>query len=255
MPLLESLGSASARGTGMFGQVAYAQALPNTISNLAAWYTADSWTGSSWTDLSGNGRNATNYYGNIAKNTTYSAQNGANKTFTVISSLGADGGIRLPDVLDANANYTFFNVTRRIGATTGSNTELRGRIWDGLGDNWLSGFHGGSSGVAYHMNWITPESAAGYDTYVNNWTINTDQLNLFRTNGVRYGPNNTAGAVATSTTVTLHYGNYAGPGGTGSEKGSWAVAEAIWFNRELSATEYKLVEGYLANKYGMTIVQ
>jgi hypothetical protein len=257
MPLIETIGSSSSRGLGMFGKIGLLQAQPNTISNLMAWYTADSWTGSSWTDLSGNGRTASSYYGSISKNTSYSNENGATKSFTTINSPSANGGIRLPDSLDLNGSYTFFNVTRRINTeTTGGDSIQRGRIWDGLGDNWLSGFHDGSSGVAYHMNWITPSSGTSNDPYVNNWTINTDQLNLFRTNGVRSGPSATAGTVSTNTTLTLHYGNYSnGPGGSGSERGKWAVAEAIFYNRELSDTEYKSVEGYLSNKYGITIQQ
>jgi hypothetical protein len=252
MPLLETAGSGSAKGFGLFGKVEYQQALPNTISNLAAWYTADSWTGSSWTDLSGNGRTASTYYGNIAKSTSYSNENGAKKSFTTISSIGADGGIRLPTDLDANGNYTFFHVTRRIGETTGGDPASRGRIWDGLGVNWLSGFHSGSSGGAYHHNWIVDNTNP--DKYVNNWTINTDQLNLFRTNGFQEPIVGTAGVVGTDTTITLHYGNYTGGSGT-SEKGKWAVAEVIWFYRELNQTEYKSIEGYLANKYGIEITQ
>ena len=254
MPLIETIGSSSARGFGFNSESirVYDQALPNTISNLAAWYTADSWTGSSWTDLSGNGRTATSYYGNIAKNTSYSGENGAKKVFTTISSIGADGGIRLPTDLDANGNYTFFHVTRRIGETSGADSANRGRIWDGQGDNWLSGFHAGSSGGAYHNGWV--HDSYSPDFYVNDWTINTDQLTLFRTNGVQPPASSGAGGVSTSTTITLHYGNYTGGSGT-SERGKWAVAEAIWFYRNLSNTEYKLVEGYLANKYGITIVQ
>lgn len=252
MPLLETLGSSGARGFGLFGKVSYSQALPNTFANLAAWYLADNWTGSSWTDSSGNGRTATTYTGTITKNTAYSAQNGATKSFTALSSADGSGGIRLPSDLDVNAdNYTFFHVTRRINSeTTGSDAVLRARIIDGLGDNWLSGFWYGLSGVAYHNNWLTPTDV---DNYVNNWVISTDQYNLYRSNAVtRSTLGATAGTISSNTTVTINYGNY-GPGGSASEKGKWAVAEVIFFNRKLSSAEYELIEGYLANKYGMTL--
>lgn len=255
MPILESIGSSSARGMGMFGKISYyAQAAPNTIPNLAAWYTADSWTGSSWTDLSGNNRTATSYTGSIAKNTTYSAENGATKTFTTLSSADATGGIRLPSDLDVNAdNYTLFHVIRRVGPTTGADAEQRGRIVDGLGDNWLSGFWYGRSGLAFHMNWLTQSDT---DTHVNNWVISTDQLNLYRSNGItRTTIGQSAGSISASTTITINYGNYTAGGGSGSERGRWAAAEVIFFNRKLSSTEYALVEGYLANKYGIELTQ
>ena len=253
MPLLETVGSGSARGFGLNSQSIkiYQQALPNTVANLLGWYQADNWNGSNWIDSSGNGRTLTETWqpSNIVKSTSYSAEMGATKLFTTLHA-NANGGIRFPSDFDLTPNsYTLFYVARRYGQTSGGDEALRGRIFDGLGENWLSGFWYGSAGVAYHNGDLAPISV---DIHGNNWFIGTDQYSLYRSNGVTRGTSG-SGTVSSSTTLTLHYGNYAGP--NGGEDSTWVVSEVIFYNRQINSTEYGLIEGYLANKYGIEIVQ
>ena len=257
MPLIETVGSGSARGFGLNSQSIriYQQALPNTISNLAGWYQADNWTGSTWPDSSGNGRTVTDIYGsgNIVKSTSYSNEMGAKKSFTTLSA-NANAGMRFDQVFDLTANsYTLFHVARRYGNTSGGDSALRGRIFDGLSQNWLSGFWNGNAGVAYHEGEINTISV---DTHGNNWVISTDQYNLYKSNGVnRTGAGGAGGPgnMTTNTLLTLHYGNYTQAAGT--ERSTWVCSEVIFYTRQLNSTEIQNVEGYLANKYGIEIAQ
>ena len=116
----------------------------------------------------------------------------------------------------------------------------RQRIFDGLGNNWLSGFHVSAVGGAYHAgtDWITPQS----DLHGNGWVLSTDQRNMYRSNGT----DRTTGTVtgSKSTQLTNNYGAY-----ETSQTSDWAVTEVIVFNRELTSTEYLSVEAYLSAKY------
>ena len=146
---------------------------------------------------------------------------------------GTGDRLRFPTtVMSADSpNYTLFHVARYY-KPTGAPT--RGRIFDGLGNNWLSGFWNGRSGVAYHEGWVTPQS----DLHGNQWVLSTDQRLMYRSNGT----NRTTGTGTESTTLTINYGN-------SSDKSDWAVAEVIVFNRELTSAEYLSVEAYLSAKY------
>lgn len=257
MPLLETVGSGSARAFGLNSQSIkiYQQALPNTISNLAGWYQADTWNGSNWPDSSGNGRTATNTWqaGNIVKSTSYSGEMGSTKVFTTLHA-NANGGIRFSEDFNLTPNsYTLFHVARRYGNTSGGDTANRGRIFDGFGDNWLSGFWNGQAGVAYHNGEVNNIS---FDYHGNNWVISTDQYNLYKSNGVnRTGDNGATGpgTMSGNTILSIHYGNSSGP--TGNEDSTWVCSEVIFYTRQLNSTEIQNVEGYLANKYGIEITQ
>ena len=258
MPLLESVGSGSARSFGLtsglneYGSVYGLSQITSYggVSGISAVYTADSYDPvyNKWYDLSGNKRHATDVQNpaNINKGTTYSNQNGVNKSFSTLWA-NANAGIRFPDSLDLNGSYTLFHVARRYGNTTGGNVELRGRIFDGLGDNWLSGFWNGINGT-FHNNWITSSNT---DVHVNNWVLSTDRYSNYRSNGVDRTLGNPApGAVATSTLLTLHAGNYTTPSGT--ELSTWVCSEVVFYQTELNNTQVAAVEAALKTKYGFT---
>ena len=125
-----------------------------------AWYTADSWNGRVWKDKSGNDYNASEVRGSIYTN--------RGKNF-LYGDVGA--GISFPPGILPNT-YTLFHVASYTGGTNG-------RIFDGVDSNWLSGFWGGRSGVAYHGEWITTYKI---NNFKNNVVISTDQKNLYRGN-------------------------------------------------------------------------
>lgn len=116
----------------------------------------------------------------------------------------------------------------------------RNRIFDGVGINWLSGFHSGESGVAYHNGWATTNTSV--DVHGNDWVFSTDQRYLYRSNGVTRGSGIGGGA---STQLTVNYGNY-----QSTQSSTWGIAEIIVYNRTLTSTEYLNVENYLNLKYG-----
>lgn len=116
----------------------------------------------------------------------------------------------------------------------------RNRIFDGIGINWLSGFHSGESGIAFHNGWATTNTSV--DVHGNDWVFSTDQRYLYRSNGVTRGSGIGGGA---STQLTVNYGNY-----QSTQSSTWGIAEIIVYNRTLTSTEYLNVENYLNLKYG-----
>lgn len=196
---------------------------PPITSGLFAWYTASSFNGTSWNDLSGNGRNATTT--GVSK--VSSSGNGASKTFDTLQGNTSSMVTWPSGVLPST--YTLFHVTRYTGGT-------RGRIYTGSNNNWLSGFWSSKSGLAYHEGWLTQTST---DVHGNNWVISTDQNSLYRSNGVTRG--SSGGSASTNLTINFN------------EQSDWQTTEAIVYNRTLSSTEYQQVEAWLSSKYGITI--
>ena len=200
-------------------------ALGFNADGLVGWYTASSWTGSQWTDLSGAGNHAVTVTGSIQTNST--GLNGQPYLFG-----GTTAGIRFPAAI-LPLVYTLFHVAKYNGAT-------RGRIFDGVTGgitNWLSGFNRAMAGKAYHNNWITPD----VDVHGTNWVVSSDQNALYRSNKV----DRTIAAPGTPSydQIGLNYGYY-------GEPSDWACAEVIVFNRTLTTPEIEKVEGYLYGKYG-----
>lgn len=155
-------------------------------------------------------------------------------------------GIEFPtSVLNNNQNYTLFHMAKYYGPF---NPPKRGRIFDGTsGTNWLSGFHGNRSGVAYHNKWMTPVT----DLHGNDWVISTDSNNIYRSYGI--DRHNTTGGVSSS--FSINFGAFTGHSiyNNSNETSDWAVAELIVYNRVLSSAEYTQVEDYLMSKYTNTI--
>ena len=141
-------------------------------------------------------------------------------------------------MLNTNQNYTLFHVARYYGALK---PPSRARIFDGITVNWLSGFHGGRSGVAYHNKWMTPVT----DLHGNDWVISTDSNNIYRSYGINR--HNTTGGVSSG--FSINYGAYTGASTNTNETSDWAVAEVIVYNSVLSASNYEQVEDYLMAKY------
>lgn len=207
------------------------------IPNLYARYTADSWsdiegtTRARWNDISGNNRHCTITKGEIiVSNST--APNG--KTFkALIGNTGA--GIRFPRHV-LQKNYTLFHLSRYTGG-------VRGRIFDGINTNWLSGFHARKSGVAYYNNrWITRTN----NKFGDNWVLSVSQNHSYRANGIdmteRTNTNKTIPYIA------LNYGRYNSNWRRRNESSDWACSEVIVYNRILSVREIQQVERFIYNK-------
>ena len=200
-------------------------------TGLVAWMDGDSWSSANnrWEDKSGNNNHSSNTVGTVQKG-TWTGGSGASNNFSYIYG-DTNAGVRITNGWNNGNNYTFFHITRYTGGS-------RGRIWQGLSGNWLSGHWNGRRRVYYHQGWLNSSNQSPLD----NWLQTTDSRSLVRANrganqwssGGNYSPNGVAI-------------NNAGSGGccNANERSDWATAEIIVYNRTLSETEMILVENYL----------
>ena len=219
-------------------------------SGLVGWYLPDNYSSGVWTDSSGSGNNATLTTGTPSTSIQSGTGFGANSTFNVVRGNARTDGIQFPSAI-LPSTYTLFHVSRynlAIGVS-GDQTIGRGRIFDGVTANWLSGFWNGGSGKAYHDGWLT---ASTTDYHGNYWVANTDQNSRYRSKSKNAnGGNwyNFTGGGGTSKQLSINYGNYTANGA--NESSFWMVAEILVYNRTLSDAEIILVENYLTTKYGI----
>ena len=227
-------GNTKARGvTGIptSGAVAFSnfrgkEAIP-VVSGLISKYTGESWNGSALVDETGSGYNT-----NANKGGSISTTTSANNSLKYMYG-GTNAGLQFPTGI-LPSTYTILFLTRY----TGSN---RGRIMDGINNNWLTGHHGGRAGVAYHEGWVH----YGTDYYHNTWVLSSDQINLYRSNGIERG---TSGGTQ-STRLSLNYGQH-----TGGENSDWAFYCLFVYDRSLSLSEILLMENYINNRYKTVIM-
>mgnify|MGYP003633275663 FL=1 len=195
---------------------------PADISGLSGRYDVASFDESSrkWGDISGKGNDVTVRKGNIKKTDTYIYG-------------GTGDGLKFPvKVLGDGGIYTMFWIARYNGDT-------KKRIFDGVDNNWLSGFHNGSTGVAHHGDWLTEKLVSFGD---HPWIQGVDAPNKFRV----FGKNQvTVPSVYGKTSqITINMGANAS-----SQSSDWAVKEVIFYNRMLTPEEIEKVETYLFKKY------
>jgi hypothetical protein len=200
---------------------------PSQLSGLVGWYLAENRSGATWTDVSGSNNNA-----------TCTNVNGPTTTSGGIEYVygGTNAYVQFPTAI-LPSTYTLFHVAKYNGST-------KYRIFQGA-SNWLSGFWGGASGVAYHGGWLTGQT----DRHGSNWVISVDRNSLYRSySGSTWHLSNGGGG--TSSNLGINYGFY-GHGGNQNELSDWAVAEVIVYNRTLNTTDYTRVHDYLKNKYNI----
>jgi hypothetical protein len=208
---------------------------PASISGLIGWYDTGSVSGTTWTDKSGSGNNAT-----ITGATVTSVSgNGATLLNQALHGTLSSHKVVFNSNILPSANYTLFHVTRTTGA--GSRLRIFTSGVTNNGSNWLSGFHSGNTGVAYHDAWITNQS----NLHGNNWVLSTDQRSLYRSNGVN---RTITGGGSPGFVFPLTINENASELTVG-----WMCAEVIVYNRILTQAEYETVERYLASRYGLTL--
>ena len=188
-------------------------------SGLVGQYDITSWNNSTkvWSDLSGAGNNTTAFTGTPLAGTKY-IYGGTGDSLTWPTAI-------LP------TTYTLFHVARHSGAS-------RGRIFQGVSTNFLSGFYLNTSGVTYHgTGFVSPVT----DLHGRNWVMSTDQNFLYRSNGVLRGSSGGDGLPAR---ITINAGLFGG-----QDLSDWQCAEVLVYNRTLSLGEIQQVESYLQFKY------
>ena len=204
--------------TTTFTTTTLANLVPIT-SGLFAYYNGSSWTGTQWSDLTTNGNHATTIGGTI--NTT------TENSITYLYG-NTSARMRFPTSV-LPSTYTLFHVAKYNGST-------RQRIFDGVTNNWLSGFWSNNSGIAYHnQGWLGPSSGVAGS---NNFLLSSDQKGLYRANGSVVGTGS-----GDSTHLSIMDGTHA------SENSDWAISEIIVYNRELTTDEIERTESWLMDKY------
>lgn len=197
-----------------------------SIGGLVGFYTGESWyaPGNMWIDLSGMNNHVTE-----VRNTATISNAGTFANGKRFISGNINAGLRFPSVI-LPGNYTLFYIAKYNGSN-------RQRIFNGVNQNWLSGFWGGRSGVAHHNNWLTNWQI---DLHGNNWVLGTDQNNLYRSN--KQNRTNGGPGFPNSDRISINWGVY-------GEYSDWAVACVVVYNRALTIGEITQVENELASVY------
>jgi hypothetical protein len=202
---------------------------PPITEGLIAHYNVDSWTGTRWTDLSGVGNHVTEIGGTI------SVARPAGAPAYIHGATSAS--MKFPAGILPSAEYTLFFVARYNGAA-------RGRIFQGVNTDWLSGFHGPRAGVAHHgdsCRWITNNQIDhGYE-----WVIGADRSSSFRSNGV---DRTTLNACAASDRLAINTGRYP------YETSDFAVQSVLVYNRTLTDADVTKVELWLTSLQPVVVV-
>lgn len=185
-------------------------------NGLVGYYNNDSFVDGYWFDLTSNNNNVVYLSNNIEKSSNYIY--GDSKSFVIFPTQ-----ILPPE-------YTVFHICKY-------NSKTKGRILQGLKNNWLSGFHNSNSGLAYHGEWITQSS----NIFGDQWILSTDQNSLYRSNMHDLTIKNPT--AKESAQLAINIGNQP------SEKSDWACACIIVFDRKLSIQEIETVETWLISKY------
>jgi cysteine-rich repeat protein len=208
---------------------------PADISGLALWLKADAITGlsdgasvASWTDSSGNGRNAVQTIGQPVYKTNI--LNGKPVVrFNPSQQLAVSNNFAAP----VSVIY--------VGHLTGGANQ---RLFGGVNNNWLLGFWGGHMRVAHFGSWVSDPNGPAADTDWYTYTALISGSNskvyengtLFADSSTGQGPNG----------ITLNGYNSDGVGG---ETSDGEIAEVIVYNRVITDAERQDVEAYLNNKY------
>lgn len=177
---------------------------PDKLDGLVGWYDAGSWDSKAneWKDKS----KQKNHVTDVKGEPDVDEEEGVKFVFG-----GKKVGLRFPQaVMTRGKKYTLFHVSKYNG-------ESRGRIFDGIDSNYLSGFWAGRHGGVAHRDgssWITNYNTEKDDK----WVLSTDMKSMYRKNGLQRSglTNNRA---VTPTRVTINYGQFT----HGEKRGDSAV--------------------------------
>ena len=207
---------------------------PPITAGLIAHYTADSWTGSQWSDLSGTGNHVTEIGGS---------------SIAVARPVGAPAYVygastawmRFPEGILPSAAYTLFYVARYNGF-------VKDRIFNGVNTNWLSGFIISESGIpvagcAAHgelnCGWITQNGyESPLDLHGTDWVLGSDRSNSFRSNGKSRTVSGASGC-AVFDRLAVNTGFATG------RTSDFAIQSVLVYNVKLSDADVQRVEAWL----------
>ena len=196
MPIQQMLLGAGAGGAEPLGNIPVTS---NLLWYYDGFYVTES--GSSiteWLDQSGNNRHVTVSNGKMASGLSqHEASKGERyltKARKYIRNDTAGHGIRWNGSgYWPGTSYTLMHICAR-GSKSGADNN--GRIFDGWGINWLSGYHDNAEGSFFHNGWIIENNNdRGTDQ---NFLICIDRLNSVRAKGRHGGGNTDSGYVTSS---------------------------------------------------------
>ena len=176
-----------------------------------------------WTDQSGNGRHQSVSGGrmgsSIAQDEATKGQNYLTSSRKFIKNTAVNHGMRWNNSgWWPGDSYTLMHI---MGRQLTSGTGSIGRIWDGFGINWLSGYHDSNEGVFYHNQWITTTNLNTQTSFL----VVLDRRDRVRAKGLDYQGNGVDsgyqagsgyGAPTSGNGVGINCGDYSGDINSGS---------------------------------------
>ena len=135
-------------------------------------------------------------------------------------------GFKLPSLFDKKNKYTLCVVSKYNG-------KYKKRIFEGVAENYLIGYHNGKSGVSHKNTWVTCYK----DLVGDNWMSCVDSFEYSYVNGENLQTKKSRGNAPTQ--FAVNRGRYK------RESSDWAIAEMILFNRILSKKEIENVNKHL----------
>jgi hypothetical protein len=194
-------------------------------NGLIAAYNGESWKDKEkqWTDISGSNNHVTDATGIFTQNDKL---NNKKCLSGVTNSV-----IKFP-INVMQPTYTLIHVTKYNGNS-------KGRIFTTDTSNWLSGFWGGRSGVAYHEGWVTNYDP---DKFGSKWVVSVDQPTMYRANRQDYSTLKQGKSYPSPLTINKC------PWSPG-ENSDWSIACIIIYNRILTPAEISIIETWISSEY------
>lgn len=213
-----------------------------------------------WLDQSGNNRHVTVSNGRMASGLSQHEASAGERYLTTarkyIRNDTAGHGIRWNGSgYWPGSSYTLMHICAR-GSKSGA--DKNGRIFDGHGINWLSGYHDNAEGSFYHSGWIIEnQNDRGTDE---NFLICIDRLNSVRAKGKHGGGSTDSGYVTssghgaptTSNGIGINNGQHTGDIDVGGgETSDWeCMMTACWSGNKSDSDCNTLVDWGFNNLYG-----
>lgn len=191
-------------------------------------------SGTTWTDLTGNG-----YDGTLVGSVTHTTD-GNTSVFTLPGTTGNRIDMSGPNM--ASSDYTVICGTKSTGTQAG-------RVISAGANNWLLGHHGDDYDQYYAEGWINSPAnnggvAAGWRIYAGTGNITGDLYNLY-SNGAAVVTGSTAGSAGPNGFSIGRY--YSGD----TQYTACSVSFLLVYDRVLSATEVEQVYQTYRGRFGI----
>lgn len=227
-------------------------------NTVRAWFSGASWNAGVWQDMTGNGYDTISQRGTVSSATwsgtdTWGVSDyDANRNFKYIQGSTADG-LLFPPEMTPSVDQTYFIVARYTDPN-----DNQGRIFlakpanltlSHWGEAGGSGRYPGNAGATHWNHWVASNENRNDYLYNHeeNWIIWAGNINHILTNGRKINTRGGAAGVVEQMGINLNDGSYPG----GNELSSWACAEFIVVDGNLSEAEMRNISHMLGWRYGI----